>query len=121
MSRDFLKEARERAKQKKMHDFDYDKFRILLWTMFIAADLLESSSVDLAEQMKSIGAYMHDDKRKIKEIRRLSGSFVKDVDKMCTEAFAEKFGDLSDEVMVMLQAYIKNKYKPIDKLEGIEL
>ena len=121
MSRDFIKEARERAKQKKMHDFDYDKFRILLWTIFIAADLLESSSVDLADQMKSIGAYMHDDKRKVKEIRRLSGSCVKYVYKMFKEAFEEKFGYLSDEGMEMLHAYIKNKYTPIKKLEVIEL
>lgn len=94
--------------------FDTDKYRLNLWLMYLSADSCQSAAVDIESQLKKIGAYQFEDKQTVKAIKHHSSKMIGDVDKCCQRDFACEFGDIADEVRVMVTSYLKNRLKTIE-------
>lgn len=116
---DILAKFKRWQELKNIQDFDKEKYRVNLWMMFVTADLLQTSMLDLQELMKSIGVYYFEDKRKIETITKLISSFVSDVDKQCTEDFALEFGSICDESHELLRSFLENKRIPVDEKHNL--
>lgn len=89
--------------------FDMERFKRNQLALYLLSDKIESTSIDLIGQMKSIGIYKFDDKRCIDAIRHNAGSLVRDLDKVCTEDYSCHFGDLADELGALIDKFIADK------------
>lgn len=114
--RHYLAEAMAIAQRKRLQATDPKVYALHIWMMFIAADILETSATEIKSILCQDNQFLHEDKQHINAILFHSSKFVKDVDKTCTAAFAEKFGDYSDECTSLLRAYMSNQ---INKMENI--
>ena len=97
------------ALKNNISKFDMERFKRNQLALYLLSDKLESTSIDLISQMKSIGIYKFDDKRCIDAIRHNAGSLVKDLDKVCTEEYSCHFGDLADELGDLIDKFIADK------------
>lgn len=114
--RNYLAEAAAIANRKRLQGIDPQKYALHIWMMFIAADILESSALEIQEILKGSGQFIQEDKQHINAILFHSGKFVRDVDRSCTENFAIKFGDYTEECTTLLRCYMSNQ---LNKMKDI--
>lgn len=114
--RNYIAESLAIAQRKRLQSTDPKTYVIHIWMMFIAADLLEASVTEVKSILSLDNQFLQEDKHHINAILYHSSKFVKDVDRTCTEKFAEKFGDYADECASLLRAYMSNQ---INKMENI--
>ena len=85
-------------------------YKISVWKLYILSDIMEGCSLDIE---RSTGV-KHEQKHRIKQIKKLSSDFVKHVDNKCSDYTIESFGELSDEVNTLITSYIKNGVNKIN-------
>lgn len=97
------------AIKRNISSFDIEAFKRNQLKLYLLADAIESTSLDLIQQMKSVGVYRFEDKRAIDAVKHNAGSLVRDLDTICTEDYACHFGDISDEFIELLNKFLKGK------------
>jgi len=106
---ELLKKVQQSAIKNNIGKFDQEKYRRNQLLLFLAADLCQTASMDIMEQLKPVGLYKFEDKQAIETIKRLSGSLVGDIDAFCSEDYACQFGDMADELHDIITTFLKNK------------
>lgn len=106
---ELLKKVQAFAIKNNIGNFDQEKYRRNQLLLFLAADLCQTASMDIMEQLKPVGLYKFEDKQAIETIKRLSGSLVGDIDAFCSDDYACQFGDIADELHTLITSYLKNK------------
>jgi len=105
-----LKKVQQAAIKGNINNFDEAKYRRNQLLLFLAADLCQTASMDIMEQLKPVGLYKFEDKQAIETIKRLSGSLVGDIDAFCSEDYACLFGDMADELHEIINQFLKSKH-----------
>lgn len=105
------------AIKQNIANFNIEQFKRNQLTLYLLADKLDAVSLDIIQQMKSVGIYKFEDKRSIDQIRRNAASLVRDLDNVCTEEYSCHFGDIADELGVLIDGFISDKttidHKPV--------
>lgn len=84
-------------------------YRLSLLLMYVAADICEGAAIDVESWLKENGGYKFQDKQTVKAIKSNAGKMVRDLDKICSPEFAEKFGDICDEARTILGGFLEDK------------
>lgn len=89
--KNYLAMAVATAKRKKLAHTTPQEYALPIWMMFIAADILENSAMEIQELLMQDEQFIQSDKMHIKAIINHAGKFVRDVDRTCEYQFACKF------------------------------
>lgn len=84
-------------------------YRLSLLLMYISADICEGAAIDVESWLKANGGYKFQDKQTVKAIKASAGKMVRDLDKICSPDFAERFGDICDEARTILGVFLADK------------
>ena len=110
-----VKRILEIQRKKNIANFDKSKYIMQIYKMFIGADLANGGSVDLTEILKKLGDYNHDKKFNVDKIKFYSDKLIDDINAQCSEDFTCNFGDLVDEIDVLITEHLKKRLKVIEK------
>ena len=114
--KNYLAMAVATAKRKKLAHTTPQEYALPIWMMFIAADILENSAMEIQELLMQDEQFIQSDKMHIKAIINHAGKFVRDVDRTCEYQFACKFADYTEECSTLLRSYMQNKLAKMDNI-----
>lgn len=97
--------------------FDSVEYILDVYMMYLGADMAETGSKNLEEKLRKVGAYSHEHKYDLEKMKFASHRLVQDVDKKCSTTFACSFGDIADEVQVLIRELLKTKIEAVKKLK----
>lgn len=116
MEKNYLAMAAAVAKRKKLESTTPQEYALPIWMMFIAADMLEQSAMEIQEMLAQDEQFIQADKMHIKAIINHAGKFVRDVDRTCANEFACKFADYTEECTTLLRSYMRNQIAKMDNI-----
>lgn len=114
--KNYLAMAVATAKRKKLAHTTPQEYALPIWMMFIAADILENSAMEIQGLLMQDEQFIQSDKMHIKAIINHAGKFVRDVDRTCEYLFACKFADYTEECSTLLRSYMQNKLAKMDNI-----
>lgn len=115
-AKNYMAMAVATAKRKKLEHTTPQEYALPIWMMFVAADILENSAMEIQELLMQDEQFIQSDKMHIKAIINHAGKFVRDVDRTCEYEFACKFADYTAECTTLLRSYMQNRIAQMDNI-----